>query len=82
MLLKSRSGGGHIPWVEDERTATNGQVTFILSRAPNDLNSFEFYVNGILVEDTSDYVVSGVTVTWLNTEWAMESTDRVILRYQ
>lgn len=76
------AGGGHSPWREDEWAATPGQVTFILGLAPTDLNSVEFLVNGVLYDDAADYTVSGVTVTWLDTEFSMESTDKVLIRYQ
>lgn len=70
------------PWVEDEFAPSGGQVTFILSRPPTDLEALAFYVNGVKVEDEADYSVSGTNVTWLNTEYAMEATDRVAIKYK
>jgi hypothetical protein len=70
------------PWQEDEFTPTNGQITFILSQAPTDTVSLSFAVNGIRADDTDDYTVSGVTITWLNNLFAMETTDHVVVRYR
>ena len=75
------AGGGHAPWVEDEFTATLGQITFILSAAPTDANSFSLHVNGVLYDDVADYTISGVTVTWLNTGVVMAAGDVVHARY-
>ena len=74
--------GGHLPWIGDSYIPTAGQITFILSQAPSDLESFRFYVNGVLVEDTNDYTVSGVTVTWLDSNYIMAVTDTVTIHYQ
>lgn len=68
-------------WNEDEFTPTAGQVTFILSAPPKDQASIQFFVNGVLTDDVVDYTVSGQTITWLNTHYSMEITDKVIVRY-
>jgi hypothetical protein len=70
------------PWTEDEFTATAGQITFILSSAPSTAASFSLMVNGVFYDDTADYTVSGVTVTWLNTPFALEVGDKLHARYQ
>lgn len=69
-------------WSEDEVTPTLGQVTFILSSAPIDPLSLTMRVNGTAYDNGVDYSVSGVTVTWLNLDFTMETTDKVHLRYQ
>lgn len=78
----TQSGGGGLPWFEDESTPTIGQVTFILSTAPTDALSLTMRVNGAAYDNGIDYTVSGVTVTWLNLDFTMETTDKVHLRYQ
>lgn len=79
--IKPTVGGGN-PWVEDEYTPTNGQLTFILSQAPTDVNSLVFFANGVAADDTDDYTVSGTTVTWLNNWFVMDTSDKVLIRYQ
>jgi len=69
------------PWVEDEFVASNGQVTFILSQAPSEMASFSLHVNGIVYDDDDDFTVSGTTVTWLNTLFAMDAGDKLLARY-
>jgi len=69
-------------WEEDEFTATAGQITFILSNAPSDPESFALYVNGVLINDVVNYTRSGVTVTWLNILFTMGDGDEVIARYR
>lgn len=76
------SGVGHLPWLEDEYTPTAGQITFIITQPPADLVSMKFYVNGILYDDDGDYTVSGATVTWLGTNFVMQTTDKVHISYQ
>jgi hypothetical protein len=75
------AGAGHLAWNEDEFVPTFGQVTFILSQPPIDLASLEFYVNGVLYDDVTDYTVSGTTITWLN-PFVLKTKDKVIIRYQ
>lgn len=66
---------------EDEFTPTLGQVSFILSEAPGDLESLKFIVNGIEYDRDVDYNISGVTITWLDVPFTMETDDKVIVRY-
>jgi hypothetical protein len=76
------TGGSVGPWTEDEFTPTSGQVTFIISTAPADLQTLTFAVNGVLADEGTDYTVSGTTITWLNAPFAMETTDLVVVRYR
>lgn len=80
--VKPTVGGGGAPWVEDEFSATNGQVTFILSQAPTDANSLVFLVNGVAADDTTDYTISGQTITWLDNLFVMDTSDKVLIRYK
>ncbi len=68
-------------WREDEFVAAASQVTFILSQAPSDLDSFTLYVNGVAYDDADDYTVSGTTLTWLNTLFIMDAGDKLLARY-
>jgi len=69
-------------WQEDEFIATAAQITFILSQAPRDPESFGLYVNGVLINDVVNYTLSGVTVTWLNILFVMGAGDEVIAKYR
>lgn len=69
------------PWREDEFTTTAGQVTFIISATPTDANSLSMYVNGVLYDDVAEFTISGTTITWLNTSFAMSVGDTVHVRY-
>jgi hypothetical protein len=70
------------PWVEKEFVPTAGQITFILLSAPTDSKTLTFVVNGIVADEGADYTVSGVTVTWLNALYTLETTDLVVIRYR
>lgn len=70
------------PWIEDEFIPTLGQVTFILSTTPTDAFSFSLHVNGVVYDDISDFIVSGTTLTWLNTPFSLDTTDQLIAKYQ
>ena len=70
------------PWVEKEFTPTLGQVTFILVTTPTDSKTLTFSVNGVEYGETAEYTVSGVTITWLDVPFTMETTDLVVVRYR
>lgn len=74
--------GSGAPWVEDEFSPTNGQVTFILSQAPTDANSVVFLANGVAADDGVDYTRSGQTITWTDVWFVMDTSDKVLVRYQ
>lgn len=80
--VKPTVGGAGNPWVEDEFTPTNGQVTFILSQAPTDANSLVFLANGVAADDGVDYTRSGQTITWTDNWFVMDTSDKVLIRYQ
>ena len=73
---------GNSPWIEDEFTPALGQITFFLSAAVSDPDSFSLHVNGVVYDDTADYTVSGVTLTWLNTLFSLDGSDKLLARYQ
>ena len=70
------------PWNEDEFTPALGQITFFLSSAVSDADSFSLHVNGVVYDDAADYTVSGLTLTWLNTPFSLDSSDKLLARYQ
>lgn len=80
---KQIDGGGVAPtWYEDEFTPTNGQVTFIISSTPTDVQSLTFAVNGVLADEGVDYSVSGTTITWTDAPFTMQTSDLVVVRYR
>ena len=74
--------GNALNWIEDKYIPTAGQVTFIISSTPTDPEALTFAVNGVLAETTTDYSLSGTTITWTNTQYSMETTDVVVVRYR
>ena len=70
-----------VPWIEDEFTPTNGQVTFILTQAPSDVTSLSLLVNGVLSDDVDDYTVSGTNLTWLNNLFVLDTADKLLAKY-
>lgn len=68
-------------WAEDEFTPTQGQSIFPLGRAPVDVVSLGFYVNGHLQDDGVDYTLAGSTITWLNV-FVVGPLDKIIAKYK
>lgn len=58
----------------------NGQTVFVLTMAPIGITNF--YVNGALQNVLVDYTVLGNTVTYLNTNFSLTTTDVVTIIYQ
>jgi hypothetical protein len=73
---------GSATWLEDAYTPTLGQVTFILSQTPTEPISLSLHANGIEAVETVDYTLSGLTLTWLNTEFSFETDDGVVIQYK
>lgn len=70
------------PWTQQEFTPTTGQVSFILSLAPTDVETVTLTVNGVVADEGTDYTISGVTITWLDAEFTMQMTDLMSVRYR
>ena len=72
--------------VTDVITVTsNGQTVFssALSQTPNVNANSELLVNGVTyLTSNGDYTISGLDLTWTNTEFSLETTDEVVIRYQ
>lgn len=71
-----------MPWRQQEYTPTAGQVTFILTVVPTDSKTLTLTVNGVVADEGTDYTVSGVTITWLDVLYTMQTTDLVSVRYR
>jgi hypothetical protein len=74
-------GSGADLWVEDEFTAIAGQTLFTLSFIPADTDTLTITINGIVYDDVSDFTITGNQITWLNTVFALELGDKVLVRY-
>jgi hypothetical protein len=68
-------------WCEDEFVPTLNQITFTLSHSPKFPTSVFFIINGVVYDDSLDYVVNGLTITWTNNSFHITASDTVIIRY-
>ena len=64
----------------DGYTPTVGQTVFTLTNTPSD-TSVEMFVNGVRYRHGIDYTVTGTTVTWLDTLFTLDGSDRVVITY-
>lgn len=79
-----RLGGGLATGVDtrDILTVTvNGQTVFTLSTIPENVNISQLMINGCKQTYGTDYTIVGTTVTWLNTNFTLATTDRVEIYY-
>lgn len=68
-------------WIRTVFTATAGQTSFTLPSTATDPDTYNLTVNGIEYSRGTDYIVSGTTLTWLDT-FVLAAGDRVIVVYQ
>jgi len=61
--------------VTDSFTPTPGQTVFTLSQTPNSNDSVSVYLNGQRRRITSDYTLSGNTLTWINPDGILLTPD-------
>lgn len=63
---------------------SDGQTGFALSQTPKDVADVIMTVNGVRYEYGvgKDYSISGSTVTWLDVDFTMQTTDEVIFSYE
>jgi len=73
--------GPGVNWDGDSFSPTAGQVTFILTREPTDSESVVFEVNGLDYVLGDHFTRSGLNITWNDTAFVMETTDRVRIKY-
>lgn len=65
----------------DRFTPTNGQTVFVLAQIPMDPEDVEVSVNGLVQEYMTEYTLSGSTLTWLNNNFPLTTTDRLRVTY-
>ena len=68
-------------WTENEFTPTLGQTVFTLTPGPSETRSLSLFVNGVRADDVTDFTVVGTTLTWLDTDFSLDTSDKVIVRY-
>lgn len=61
--------------------STNGQVLFTLLQAPSPSVQTLVSVGGQVQEYGVDYTISGTTLTWLNSDFQLSITDRIIIYF-
>lgn len=71
------SGGGGFTKVEEFFTPTPLQTVFTLSGVPSTAGDTAMYVNTVKYRYGFDYTVAGNQLTWLDTEFTLDSDDRV-----
>jgi hypothetical protein len=69
---------------ETVAVTSNGQTGFALSQTPKDVADVIMTVNGVRYEYGSgkDYTIAGSTVTWLDVDFTLQTTDEVIFSYE
>jgi len=72
---------GVASWYLQEWSTTEGQISFILDYPISVVDSLEFSVNGVEYDLGTDFVRSGQTVTWLNSQFVIEAGDHVVARF-
>lgn len=65
----------------DVFTPAPAQTVFVLSSAPSDPSQTMLFVNNVKYLITTDFTVSGSTLTWLDTEFALDASDVVEVIY-
>jgi hypothetical protein len=79
-----RLGGGLTAGISEKDVLpvlANGQTLFTLSTIPGNPNISLLNVNGLKANYGIDYTIAGTTLTWLNTSYNLETTDRVEILY-
>lgn len=75
------TGGGGDPEQEHITVLSNGQTSFTLTNDPIDSTTVMMFINGFKQIYGTDYTGSGQTITWLNTDYTLETTDKVEFWY-
>lgn len=71
----------YAPYLINSFTPTNGQTVFTLSQASNSGYYF-LTLNGLTQERSLDYTVSGTTLTWLNADFTLTTSDKLVFYYK
>jgi hypothetical protein len=75
------TAGGGDPEQEHITVLSNGQTSFTLSNEPIDSTTVMMFINGFKQIYGIDYTGSGQVITWLNTDYTLETTDKVEFWY-
>ena len=75
------SPASHLHIVENLTITSNGQTGFALAQTPKDVNDVTVKVNGLSYAITTDYTISGTTLTWLDTDFTLATTDVLTVEY-
>jgi hypothetical protein len=62
--------------------AINGQTVFTLSAPALATGVSLTYLNGVAYKEGEDYIISGTTYTWLNTDFQLELGEEITISYQ
>jgi hypothetical protein len=77
--------GGLLPSFSDDETPAGGingsNATFTLAFAPSPMGSLELYLNGLLMNQVTDYTLSGNTISFL-TASTPQSGDLLVASYR
>lgn len=66
---------------ENLTVSANEQTVFTLSRTPKDDNDVSLIINGISYINGTDFTVSSTTLTWVSTDFSLETTDKLTADY-
>jgi hypothetical protein len=66
---------------ENIAISINGQTSITLGSTPVDPIAVKMYVNGNKQDYGTDYIVSGTTVTWISSDFSLQTTDIVEFWY-
>ena len=60
----------------------NGQTVFTLALGLEEDGLQFVFVNGVVYQLGVDYTLTGTTLTWLDTDFLLDTTDCVLVKYQ
>jgi len=75
----SASAHSHIQ--ETLAVATDEQTIFTLSQTPKDGNDVALAINGIHYINGTDFTVLATALTWVSTDFTLETTDKLVADY-
>ena len=82
ILTQEEDTSGLGDLVEDAFTPTPGQTIFTLSASYLSGGFVTATVNGIEYERPDDFLISGTTFIWQNTEFSLDSSDELVVIYE
>ena len=80
-FLEAGEIGGLATRTVETFTPSPAQTVFNLAMVPTVPNDTQFFVNNVKYLLTTDFTVVGSVVTWLDTEFALDSADSVEIIY-